>query len=416
MKTMKRRTSLLGLCLAMLVPGAVALAVEKADYVFKNGAVYTMESKSLRIVALLSIMLCVGCGSTSKGGGAGGGTTQMGGAIQGMPLNLSAIVTTLAGTAGQIGSIDATGSEARFKEPCHITTDGKNIYVADIYNHTIRKIVIASGVVTTLAGTADQSGSTDATGAAARFYSPEGITTDGTYLYVADRDNHTIRKIVIKTGEVTTLAGTAGQSGSTDDTGAAARFYRPSGITMDRKNLYVADTSNDTIRKIVIATGEVTTLAGTAGLSGSTDAAGATARFYHPEGVTTDGINLYVADSWNDTIRKIVIATGEVATLAGVAGEPGSSDTPTAPPAKFYNPIGITTDGTNLYVTDSNDTIRKLVIATGEVTTLAGMAYDHGSADGTGSAARFNMPWGITTDGTNLYVGDRGNNTIRKIR
>ena len=340
----------------------------------------------------------------------------MGGAIQGIELNLSAIVTTLAGTARQSGSTDAMGAAARFKEPCHITTDGLNLYVADIFNHTIRKIVIATGVVTTLAGTAGLSGSSDDTGAAARFYRPEGITTDGTCLYVTDTDNFTIRKIVIATGVVTTLAGTAGLSGSSDDTGAAARFHRPLGLTMDRTNLYVTDSSNHTIRKIVIATGVVTTLAGTAGLSGSSDDTGAAARFYRPEGITTDGTNLYVADSWNDTIRKIVIATGVVTTLAGVAGEPGSSDTPTAPPAKFYQPIGITTDGTNLYVTDSNDTIRKIVVATGEVTTLAGMAYDFGSSDGTGSQARFNMPWGITTDGTNLYVGDRGNCTIRKIR
>jgi len=371
------------------------------------------------IVVFFVISLCVGCGSTSSedvAGGAGGGRMQMGGAIQGMPLNLSAIVTTLAGTAGMTGATDAAAAAARFNAPRHITTDGTNLYVADFFNYTIRKIVIATGEVTTLAGTAGLSGSTDATGASARFYHPEGVTTDGTYLYVTDRDNFTIRKIVIATGEVTTLAGTAGLSGSTDGTGTTARFYSPSGITMDRTNLYVADTSNHTIRKIVIATGEVTTLAGTAGLSGSTDGTGTAASFNMPWGITTDGINLYVADSWNDTIRKIVLATAEVTTLAGVAGDPGSSDTPTSPPAKFYEPIGITTDGTNLYVTDSHDTIRKIVIATAEVTTLAGLAYDHGSADGTGSAARFNMPWGITTDGTNLYIADKSNYTIRKIR
>jgi sugar lactone lactonase YvrE len=340
----------------------------------------------------------------------------MGGAIQGMPLNLPAIVTTLAGTAGQVGSTDATGSLTRFNTPSHITTDGTNLYVADYFNHTIRKIVIATGEVTTLAGTAGLSGSTDATGAAARFYRPEGITTDGSYLYVADRENFTIRRIAIATGEVTTLAGTPGQSGSTDATGAAARFNYPSGITMDRRNLYVSDTYNHTIRKIAIASGEVTTLAGLATTSGSTDGTGTTARFNMPWGITTDGTNLYIADSWNDTIRKIVIASGEVTTLAGVAGDPGSSDSPTNPPAKFYEPIGITSDGTNLYVTDSNDTIRKIIIATGEVTTLAGLPYEHGSTEGTGSAARFNMPWGITTDGQKLYVVDKSNHTIRMIK
>jgi len=118
----------------------------------------------------------------------------MGGAIQGMPLNLSAIVTTLAGTAGQIGSIDAMGSEARFNEPHHITTDGTNLYVTDS-NDTIRKIVVTTGEVTTIAGMAYDYSSTDGTGSAARFNMPWSITTDGKNLYVGDKSNYTIRKI-----------------------------------------------------------------------------------------------------------------------------------------------------------------------------------------------------------------------------
>ena len=311
-------------------------------------------------LVFFSLTLLTGCGS-----GGGRGTMQMGGAIQGTALNLSRTVTTLAGTANLKGSTDGTGAAARFDNPCQITTDGTTLYVADRSNHAIRKIVIATSEVTTLAGTAGQSGSTDGTGAAARFNAPEGITTDGTSLYVADSWNNTIRKIDIVTGEVTTLAGTAGQSGSMDGTGAAARFYLP-------------------------------------------------------EGITTDGMNLYVADSGNDTIRKIDIVTGDVTTLAGTAGDPGFMDTDEPPGTrqpKFTNPIGITTDGTSLYAADTwNDTIRKVVIATGDVTTPAGLATDPGSADGTGNAVRFNMPWGVTTDGTNLYVADRFNNTIRKIR
>jgi len=325
-------------------------------------------------------------------------------------------VTTLAGTAGSTGSTDGTGSAARFNTPEGITTDGTNLYVADTYNYTIRKIVIATGAVTTLAGTAGVYGSTDGTGSAARFYYPFGITTDGTNLYVADTYNDTIRQIVIATGAVTTLAGTAGSTGSTDGTGTAARFNTPKGITTDGTNLYVADTFNDTIRQIVIATGVVTTLAGTAEISGSTDGTGSAARFLNPWGITTDGTNLYVADTGNSTIRQIVIATGAVTTLAGTAGSYGSTDG-TGTAASFNNPMGITTDGTNLYVADNlNDTIRQIVIATGAVTTVAGTAGTHGSTDGTGSAARFNYPQGITTDGTNLYVVDISNNTVRRIQ
>ena len=341
---------------------------------------------------------------------------QMGGSVQGKALALSTQVTTLAGTASNSGAADGMGAAARFSYPFGITTDGTHLYVADSNNDTIRKVVIATGVVTTLAGTAGSSGSVDGTGAAARFSSPYGITTDGTHLYVADLVNQTIRKVVIATGVVTTLAGTVGSRGSADGTGAAARFSNPIGITTDGTHLYVADLDNVTIRKVVIATGVVTTLAGTARSSGSADGTGAAARFSNPIGITTDGTHLYVADTSNHTIRKVVIATGAVTTLAGTASSYGAVDG-TGAAARFNNPYGITTDGTHLYVADlGNQTIRKVVIATGEVSTLAGTAGGDESADGTGAAARFNLPIGITTDGTGLYVTDGQHNTIRKIQ
>ena len=131
--------------------------------------------------------------------------------------------------------------------------------MADSGNHRIRKIVLSTGAVTTLAGSGSQ-GSTNATGTSAKFKTPRGIVKVGTNLYVADTDNHIIRKIVKSTGVVTTLAGTAGSSGSTDGTGTAAKFYKPRAITTDGTNLYVADNSNHKIRKIVISTGAVTTL------------------------------------------------------------------------------------------------------------------------------------------------------------
>ena len=324
-------------------------------------------------------------------------------------------VTTLAGTAGSGGSADGTGTAALFNGPSGVATGGTNLYVADSSSGTIRKLAIATGAVTTLAGSADGTGYVDGTGAAARFYLPNGITTDGTNLYVADSGNSTIRKVVIATGVVSTLAGTARSEGSTDGTGTAARFKNPGGVATDGTNLYVTDGGNSTIRKVVIATGVVTTLVGTAGSSGSTDDTGAAARFDSPKGITTDGTNLYVTDGGNSTIRKVVIATGVVTTLAGTAGSSGSTDG-TGTGALFGYPQGITTDGSNLYVTDALNTIRKVVIATGVVTTLAGAAGSNGSADGTGAAARFYGPNGVTTDGTNLYVADTFNSTIRKIQ
>jgi hypothetical protein len=324
------------------------------------------------------------------------------------------VVTTFAGTTDSSGSADGIGSASRFYSPRGITTDGTNLYVADTNNHTIRKIVILTGAVTTIAGTAGLPGSADGTGSAARFYNPFGITTDGTNLYVADTNNDTIRQIVISTGDVTTLAGTAGLPGSVDGTGAAARITSPVGITTDGTCLYV--TSNNAVRQIVISTGVVTTLAGTAGSFGSTDGTGTAARFNYPEGITTDGTNLYVADSGNQTIRQIVISTGAVTTFAGTAGSSGSANG-TGAAAKFWGPFGVTSDGTNLYVADRNNhTVRKIVISTRAVTTLVGAAGSNGAADGTGTLAKFNYPQSITTDGVSLYVADTDNNTIRKVQ
>jgi hypothetical protein len=153
-------------------------------------------------------------------------------------------VTTVAGYAGYTGAVDGVGTAARFDYPYGITTDGADLYVADANNHTIRQIIVSSGMVTTFAGTASASGSTNGTGAGARFNHPEGITSDGIYLYVADTGNNTIRKIVISTKVVTTLAGVAGAVGTADGTGTAARFNYPTGIATDGTDLYVSDTNN----------------------------------------------------------------------------------------------------------------------------------------------------------------------------
>ena len=180
--------------------------------------------------------------------------------------------------------------------------------MAETSNHLIRKIVISTGVVTTVAGTGS-SGSANGTGTSASFDNPNGITTDGTNLYVADSNNHLIRKIVISTGVVTTLAGT-GSSGCANGTGTSASFNAPNGITTDGTNLYVGETNNHIIRKIVISTGVVTTVAGTVSSactasSGSANGTGTSASFNQPSEITTDGINLYVADLGNHLIRQI---------------------------------------------------------------------------------------------------------------
>ena len=428
------------------------------------------------------------------------------------------VVTTLAGS-GTAGSADGTGISASFNKPRGMTIVEGNLYVVDASNHKIRKIVISTGVVTTLSGSGSE-GSTDNSGTSASFNSPYGITSLGSNLYVSDRNNHKIRKvalrgtetadlslhnldddkevavavsssdtgeatvspatltftednwntaqtvtvtgvndnnsdghqaykislsaesseidfdkenpevttfasglnkpngvttdgtnlyvavtdsniiskIVISTGVVSTFAGSGAQGSADNATGTLASFKTPAGITTDGTNLYVMDTNNHKIRKIVISTGEVTTLAGS-GEMGSEDGTGILASFKYPHYAITSGTNLYVTDSSNGTIRKIEISTGIVTTFA----------------SGFNSPQGITTDGTNLYMVDrGNNKIRKIVISTKEVSTIAG-SNPSGYIDGDGTTAKFNYPWGITTDGTNLYVGDGDNNMVRKI-
>ena len=325
-----------------------------------------------------------------------------------------AVVTTFAGS-GTSGSLDDTGTSATFSSPDSITGDGTNLYVTGI-NHTIRQIVITSQVVTTLAGMVGVSGSTDATGSDAEFSNPEGMWSDGTDLYVADRTNRTVRKVVIASGIVTTFVGTAGVNCADDGTGAAAQFATPFDLSGDGTNLYLVEGSNHLVRKIVIASGVVTTLAGNHRRQGSTDDSGAVAQLDQPEGVWADGLgNLFVADADNHTIRKIVLDGRAVTTLAGTAGASGSVDD-TGAAARFDHPSGIWGDGTYLYVSDrSSSTIRRVAIATGVVTTIAGTAYASGTDDGTGAAAEFNDPRGIWGDGIYLYIGEKGNHAIRRL-
>ena len=325
--------------------------------------------------------------------------------------------STVAGYAGQ-GNADGTSSNARFFNPSSVAVDSAgNVYVADTANHTIRQIT-ASGVVSTLAGSAGLSGSADGTGSAARFNEPQGVAVDSAgNVYVADTGNHTIRMIT-PSRVVSTLAGLAGASGSTNGTGSSARFYQPEGVAVDSAtNVYVADTWNHTIRKITPG-GVVSTLAGSAGNSGSANGTGTAALFYQPQGVAVDSAgNVYVADTGNQMIRQITPA-GVVSPLAGSPGNYGSADG-TGGSARFYGPAGVAVDGLgNVYVADYfNQTLRKVTSA-GVVTTLAGLAGSYGSADGTNSTVRFWGPAGVAVSGTNtvtVYVADAGNGTIRRL-
>jgi sugar lactone lactonase YvrE len=323
--------------------------------------------------------------------------------------------TTLAGTPGGPGHADGVGTSARFSQPSGVALDGVgNLYVADTLNNTLREIT-PTGVVTTLAGTPGLSGSADGFLGNALLNGPNSIAFDtSSNLFIADTANQTIRKIT-PAGVVTTLAGLAGQAGANDGSGSNARFYGPMGIAVDAAdNVYVADAWNSTIRKI-IPNGTVTTLAGQVGVRSSADGMGTNALFYCPLGISVDsGTNLYVADTWNSTIRKITPA-GVVSTIAGFPVNYGSSDG-VGTNASFAWPTDVKPDNAgNLYVTDQwNSRIRKITPA-GVVSTLAGLTGS-GTDDGAGSSARFYHPRSLALDGqSNLYVVDTGNSTVRKI-
>lgn len=321
--------------------------------------------------------------------------------------------TTFAGNPPSRGSADGTGNAARFSYPRGNAVDAAgNIYIADAGNYTIRKITPA-GVVTTVAGLAGVRGFADGNGSSARFNLLEAVAVDSaSNLYVTD--NFAIRKIT-PSGDVSTLTGLPGQLGSADGPPGTAQFGYLWGIVADDAgNLYVGD-ENATIRKIDPA-GVVTTLAGSAHEYGSNDGTGTAARFRYPAGIAADSNgNLFVADVLNNTIRKITPA-GVVTTFAGAASGGGTADG-TGNNARFGFPFGVAIDDAdNVYVSDvGNNTIRKITPAA-VVTTLAGQAPFGGSADGNGSAARFDHPIGVSVDSAgNVYVSDQVNHTIRKI-
>jgi DNA-binding beta-propeller fold protein YncE len=394
-----------------LDPGGVAIDGDGNAYVIDTYyAIWKLSPNGL-VTALAG-----GGGGESFAGPRGVAADRSGNVYRATPFAIekitpNGVITTLAGSPGHLGSADGAGSDARFNQPFGVAIDrGGNVYVADSENSSIRKIT-PEGEVTTFAGTSGQRGGTDGTGSAARFYVPKGVSTDGIgNIYVADTGNSTIRKITPE-GVVSTVAGSPSfPPGSSNGMASLARFNHPYGLAVDAgANVYVADTVNNTIRKVT-PEGIVTTLAGTPGQQGFADGAGPNASFFRPYEVAVDGSggNIYVSDTDNNTIRKIT-PDGVVTTFAGSPGSFGSDDGQGSA-ASFISPEGVATDRSgNVYVADSgNYTIRKIT-PSGVVSTLAGLAGNAGNRNGTGNVARFAGPSGVACDRTgNIYVFDSG--------
>lgn len=348
-------------------------------------------------------------------------------------VGTNCVVTTIAGLSGSPGASDGTNSNARFSGPTGVAVDlVGNVYVAEWGTSLIRKLapVGTNWVVTTLAGSFG--GYADGTNNTARFFQPYALAvgTNGA-VFVADTANNLIRKLtaVGTNWVVTTIAGLAGGGGSVDGTNSAARFSDPYPGAFDiAGNLYIADSANSTIRKLahVGADWVVTTIAGLPTWQGTEDGTNSQAHFRYPYALAADASgNLYVADTFNSTIRKVAPAGSDwvVTTIAGVGGFGGAGSTDgTNTEARFNAPFGLTTDASGkVFVADtSNNTIRKMTPdgTNWITTTIAGLAGfgNSGSNDGTNSIARFNGPQGVVVGGGGvLYVTDTSNNTLRKL-
>ena len=399
--------------------------------------------------------------------------------------------TLLAGQLFSAGTVDATGTDARFNVAYGVALvpDSSVALVADTGNHTIRRLVVATGAVTTFAGSAGQAGSTNASSTTARFNNPHGIvvSADGAFALVADTGNSTIRKIDLATAEVSTLAGSAGQPGENDGTGTAARFTAPTSLALSADGRYAlvldddigsnasrvrrVDTQTGAVTTLISAdptlsddgllftwsggialsadgsfalvsahgrnqvrrigappnfAGRVTTLAGAAGQAGSQDGQGLAARFRDPRGVAMSETGIaMVADTGNNTIRRVSIPNGDVFTIAGTGGalgapgEPGAADGP-GPVARFRAPLGVAVNqiATFALVADTgNHAIRRVDLLSGEVTTVAGQLGAAGQVDGPAAQSGLRSPAAvaIAPGGAFALVADTGNHTLRRL-
>jgi hypothetical protein len=300
-------------------------------------------------------------------------------------------LVVFAGSIGSTGTADGPATTARFSMPYGMAIDAAgNVYTSDRDTHTIRKITPA-GVVSTLAGLANAEGSADGTGSAARFSFPEGLDVDAAgNVYVADFGNQLLRKIT-PAGVVTTVRGILGQPGGPLN---GSKLFSPSAVAVDAAgNFYLANTGDQTI-VMYPASGPGVLLAGYPGRRGSKDGADTAALFNGPSDLKLDGLgNLYIADQFNHTIRKLVIATHVVTTYAGTPAIGGFADG-TGVAAKFADPIALTIDATgNMYVADFTNNVLRKIAPGGVVTTVLGVVRSDPSFEfRTGPDPRLGLP------------------------
>ncbi|GIX45905.1 MAG: hypothetical protein KatS3mg131_0116 [Candidatus Tectimicrobiota bacterium] len=362
-------------------------------------------------------------------------TAVVAGASRTVRATLRQVLLVLAGTGVQGDSGDGGPAvAARLNKPSGVYVDGAgNLYIADRDNHRVRRVEASTGIISTVAGTGQAGYSGDGGAAtAARLNKPSGVYVDGAgNLYIADRDNHRVRRVEASTGIISTVAGT-GQAGYSGDGGAAvaARLNKPSGVYVDGAgNLYIADRDNHRVRRVEASTGIISTVAGSgvAGYSGDGGPAVA-ARLNKPSGVYVDGAgNLYIADRDNHRVRRVEASTGIISTVAGSGVAGYSGDGGPAVAARLNKPSGVYVDGAgNLYIADrDNHRVRRVSPGADEVVTgaadeviatVAGMGIAaNGGSGGSATATPLRMPSGVYVDAAgNLYLADEDNHRVRR--
>jgi hypothetical protein len=329
------------------------------------------------------------------------------------------------GTAGYSGDGGAATS-AQLNQTQGVATDSAgNLYIADWQNNRVRKVDAATGVMTTVAGTGTAGYSGDGAAATgAMLKGPTGVLVDSAgNVYIADQANNRVRRVDAGTGVITTIAGN-GTTGFSGDGGPAtnAAMFSPTDLIFDSAgDLYISDDGNHRIRKVAAGTGVITTVAGngTPGYSGDGGAA-TSAELYYPAGMVVDSAgNLYIADTFNNRVRKVAAGTGVITTYAGTGTAGFAGDGGAAASAEFNTPARLTLDKAgNMFIADQgNNRVREIFLGTGIITTVAGDGTAGFSGDGgPGTAAAFHTPLGIAIDNAgSLYTSDSSNNRIRKL-
>jgi uncharacterized repeat protein (TIGR01451 family) len=336
-------------------------------------------------------------------------------------IDATGVLTVVAGNgadavAGDLGP--ATSASLRSPIGVAVDTTG-NVYVSDYFAHTIRRVAAGTGIITTIAGQGFAGGlSSGVPATSATLNSPGHLSYANGFLYVADSQNHAIRRIDLGTGIITTVAGGGvGSPGFADGPAATALFSSPNGVSVDTSgaNVYVADTLNHRVRRI--SGGTVTTLAGTGTSGYNGEGSPATGRQLNsPEGVFVDGAgNVLIADEYNFRIRKLT--SGTISTVAG--GTSGfAGDGGPALSAAMQRPWSMAVDaGGNLIIGDTfNDRVRRVDAATGFISTIGGNGTTQFGGDGgPATGANLNGPFGVFVDGGgNVYFADETNSRVRR--